>query len=456
MSSIHPATTPYSLSTKKRLLALAVLLVSALPAESAPTNAKAKMNAATEAQPAAAATALQTLEVIGVGLSVENLRQIKVWETLQQKPGQIVAPDPKRSQMDWSRAGDLYEKRAADALEYCASWFVEGWPIPSVTIQPTLHRTRRPNELSKNGEDGFSNRILDLLRPAGMHHHAVVRVATIFGDAPEETLEGAFRFFEMYPQAPALLLFGWDGYLAQAQVSAPYKPDANGQRPNLYSESMACLLLARRERVDALRPHARSPSSYPAFKPSTYLPQPWSAEQLKRFDALPTLAILHRPERVSYRRDGKLALDAAFEREPSALLNPAQQQAAFGAAWQRALAAVTPAKPARIFFDYGTADRGRALVPLLGTLTQHEPDLDLFEPSQGINLSQRLGDTGAASPFVQWALAIMASYRNNDVSATVNLRDPQRAMLTVVSPPPKRPAHPASPDPFGFGTAPDR
>ena len=441
-----------------RVLALAVLLLAAVPAQSAPTHSKAKMNAATEAQPAAAATALQTLEVIGVGLSVENLRQIKVWDTLQKKPGQIVAPDPKRWQLDISIDISVHEKRAADALEYCASWFVEGWPIPSVPIQPKLHRERRPSEftLRTNGIDGFDTRIEELLRPAGMHHHKLVRVATIFSDTPEESLEGAFRFFEKYPEAPALLLYAADGYRVQSEISAPYKPDANGKRPNLYSESMACLLLARRERVDALRTHARSASSYPAFKPSQYLPQPWSAEQLKRFDALPTLAILHRPERVSYRRDGKLALDAAFEREPSALLNPAQQQAAFGAAWQRALAAVAPAKPARILFDYGAADRGRALVPLSVTLTQHEPELDLFNASQGINLSQRLGDTGAASPFVQWALAIMASYRNNDVSATVNLRDPQRAMLTVVSPPPKRPAHPASADPFGFGTAPAR
>ena len=60
---------------------------------------------------------------------------------------------------------------------------------------------------------------------------------------------------------------------------------------------------------------------------------------------------------------------------------------------------------------------------------------------------------GAASPFVQIALAIIASYREGGVSATANLRRTGGASVLMVSPPKEptdaRKTHPgAGRDPF--------
>nr|MBP8898601.1 DUF2875 family protein [Sulfuritalea sp.] len=77
-----------------------------------------------------------------------------------------------------------------------------------------------------------------------------------------------------------------------------------------------------------------------------------------------------------------------------------------------------------------------------------------------IDLTARLDDTGAASPFVQIALALIAGYRDGAVSATVNLRREDGASVLMVSPPTEAPegrkTHPgAGRDPFKLPLMPE-
>lgn len=73
--------------------------------------------------------------------------------------------------------------------------------------------------------------------------------------------------------------------------------------------------------------------------------------------------------------------------------------------------------------------------------------LDPLESAQGYDLTQRLGDTGAASPFVGIALATMASYLNADTSVVVPLRRNDQA--TVIAITPATPGRKPVSDPFG-------
>jgi hypothetical protein len=136
------------------------------------------------------------------------------------------------------------------------------------------------------------------------------------------------------------------------------------------TEAMVVLVLARRDRVDALRPFAphatgdRNAQFHTererqlVFKPSRYLPAPWTEQQLSQFDQL-SLAAHH-----------------------------------------------------------------------------SLPGFDLFKPDQGYNLHARLGNTGAASPFVQWALAAIAAHHQQNASLTVNPRRSDEATITAITPSP--------------------
>lgn len=87
-------------------------------------------------------------------------------------------------------------------------------------------------------------------------------------------------------------------------------------------------------------------------------------------------------------------------------------------------------------------------------------DPNKFDTPQGIDTSARLGDTGAAPPFVQIALALITGYRAGGPTATVNLRRSDGAGILMVSPPKepltKRKPNPgAGQDPFKVKLAPE-
>jgi hypothetical protein len=85
--------------------------------------------------------------------------------------------------------------------------------------------------------------------------------------------------------------------------------------------------------------------------------------------------------------------------------------------------------------------------------------LDFSDAAHSYNISQRIGNTGVSSPFVQLGLGTMRSYHKGGVSATVNLRQPERASIIMISPPtaaekaknkpnPHNTNHANDPDPF--------
>ncbi|HWQ08687.1 MAG TPA: hypothetical protein VN436_06265, partial [Holophaga sp.] len=235
------------------------------------------------------------------------------------------------------------------------------------------------------------------------------------------------------------------------------------RKPGEMAESMVCLVFARRDRVEVLRSSAtdkkirefdvpipgtadyesdlareeaalKAPLGDPlrpfwektgptaAFKPNAWVRRPWCKEQLAQFDMMKLLGRVHRPQVVSYVHDGKL-------------LSPRAQEKAFSDGWKSALESLPAGQtPVRVIFDHGKAPEGHRILPLAQALREYGPELDLHG-KHGVNLTARVGDTGASSPFVALALGIMASGKDGGSSACVNLRRSDGASIIMVTPP---------------------
>lgn len=394
---------------------------------------------------------LQTLEVLGLGLSVEHFRQSTVLAKMDAAGDKSIIPqDQKFYYWDAQYRSQITDQREADSLEHCIRYFVAGWPIPNVYVMPTnqFDPDRAPEYIDYDYING-------LRQPAGLHGHMTKQIRRpIFSDLPESVLESAFQFFDYYPEAPALLIAVQGGIESSNGYHKASDP----------SDSVASILLARRDRVDLIRPYVRAstgpnaykevhPAGKPPFLPSQFVPKAWLDWQIKQFDDLPTIGILHRPVIVSYMKDkdGKVTGNPEQKKK---LMNDHEKQLAFQNAWKPIMDALPPgSKQARIFYDHGAANNGKALVPLSLALHLQDPRFDLFDPKQGYNIHRRLGETGAASPFVMWNLGLIASYRNKNTSVAVNLRDPNQATITVITPSTDKRKHPVG-DPIDFGLAP--
>jgi hypothetical protein len=255
---------------------------------------------------------------------------------------------------------------------------------------------------------------------------------------------------------PALALFVDDGLASRVLLrpdNEKHPESVEGARkPGEMTESMVCLVFARRDRVEILRPTAtdeKIPDGLPdykdwvankatardsmrpfwekgdptaAFKPNAWVRRPWCKEQLAQFDMLKLLGRVHRPQIVSYLHDGKP-------------LPPSAQQKAFNEAWKAALNSLPQGQiPKRVLFDHGKSSEGRRMAPLVQALHSLGPDVDLHGKT-GVNLTARVGDTGASSAFVALVLGITASRKDGGPTACVNLRRNDGASIVMITPP---------------------
>ncbi len=388
-----------------------------------------------------------TLEVLGLGLAVSKFRQARVWEEIEKKSRDFVLPtDPK--EYPWGRRDKEHvsSKREADTLEHAASWFVEKWTIPVFVAGPANHNPKMQDFLEAVVASARTN--------GGMHWHEFQVIEMMYDDHPERLVTQVFEFFDKNPRVPAVVLFGEDGLVLRDTLSVRGGPrlltDGDFKKSDP-TEAMAAFVLVRRDLVDALRPYAfdaktgkpAGPAPAHPFQPSPWLPQPWTTHQLDQFDKLPTLGYLHRPQTVSY-----------LDPHGKPLHNAARSEA-FRRGWLAAVQSLPPeSRVARVFYDHGSTDLGKHIAPLAQTLST-ESHLDILEPGQGFNLTTNLGDIGAASPFVQLALGIIASYRHDDISASVNLKRNDGASIVLITPPQQKKRHPGGSDPLHFGLVPE-
>ncbi|MGC5698756.1 DUF2875 family protein [Pseudomonas sp. NFXW11] len=409
---------------------------------------------------------LATLDVLGIGISLDVFRQGQVWQALQKQNagqpearqvGSILPTDPQQYPQSADDKDLAYEKRQADALELGLWDFLEKWPIPTITVvrgwDPQAPNLRFTPERTQNSLSAMVN---DLRVKAGLHWHRIrnLQDGIVCSDTPEDLIENLFQLFERNPDLPAVLVYAKEGFSMAFALSARKAPLIGGagpRKPGELTDSMVAMVVGRPERVEWLRYYApftkanknridpefngwgwRKPGV--EFQPSAFIPQPWTEHAFEQWDAMPVLAKLHRPVSLA------LQHPASGKRlEPQALA------AQLASAWVKATEAIAPA-PARVFYDGGPDST--PLTALAPALTAAGSSLDLRDSRVSYDLSQRLGDTGAASPFVAIALATMASYQNADSSVVIPLRrQDQATIISVTSPTPGK--KPVGGQPFG-------
>jgi hypothetical protein len=195
---------------------------------------------------------------------------------------------------------------------------------------------------------------------------------------------------------------------------------AFAQRPDVRGTGLAGV-------VDGLKPWKHRPPT--EWKPTPWFPIPWNRDQLNTFDRLPTLGYLHRPTFVKFADQDGRPLTGREERRKALL-----------AGWEDALRTLPETArtkaPARVVVATG-GDTEQTII-LHGMLGDYAasggPDL-LAQPGLLIDTDRRLGNTGAATLFMQMGIGVMGSYRAGGVSAALNMRDPNEASIVMISPP---------------------
>ena len=195
------------------------------------------------------------LEVIGLGVSLDKHRQGKLWDALQKGHpfGTIREQDPEK--YPWTGSDKLAAEGGADAsaLENGIRGLPIYWPAPSFFIsEPSEDRDWPPSEadpaigtVAATDSNGLP---FTLFVPAGY----------MLSDHPDRVLEKAFAFFDAHPDVPYLVVAASDGlyfrHLNRPRGSPPLV--YNGYYVPSMPASSALFVLARRERVDVLRPFA--------------------------------------------------------------------------------------------------------------------------------------------------------------------------------------------------------
>lgn len=428
---------------------------------SMPTNARYR---APSSSPA-----LETLDVLSVGLSLDVFRQGQVWQAMQEQNakqpevlhvGSSLPTDTKTYPVTAADKDMAYAKRKSDSLELGLRDFLEKWPIPTITVvrgwKPSTSNLRFSAERT---ETMLTNMVSNIRPTAGLHWHRIRELSNgvVCNDTPEIVLESIFQLFENNPDLPAVLVYSVEGHNMAFALATKDKntwPVGQGNGPRLAGEltdSMVALVVGRPERVEWLRYYAqyakvndnkidpefrgwgwRKPPV--EFLPSEFIPQPWTQRAFEQWDAMKVLAKIHRPVTVSLKRP-----DNGERLKNDALTGQ------LAAGWKKATDALSP-QPSRLFYDGGL---NRApITELSPALRAAQSSLDLLDSRESYNLTQRLGDTGSASPFIGIALATMASYLNADTSVVMPMRrQDQATIITVTSTTPGK--KPVGNSPFG-------
>lgn len=457
------------------------------------------------------------LEVIGLGVTLDKYRQGKLWEALQAgKPhASIREQDPGKYPWSALDKDGISGERGGDSLENGASFTPMYFAVPVFNAEPEAHNFGR-SDRPESPTPGLAGGAIG----AGMAWHLFVVGPRRFGEQPDRIIEDVFAFFDAHPDVPYVVLNSEDSPGTRESNSPEGAPPLlrDGHYVTEKPDASALFVLARRERVDPVRPFAwddpdnefvqnefrwmygnmrravpnwmrkhalqtptqvgadmtrqemdgegeRQPlvnewleaaaafsqrpdlrgtglkgmlgtvnpfKHYPPsdWKPTPWFPIPWNRAQLETFDRLPTLGYLHRPTFVRF-----------TDEHGKPVTRRAERQQLLQAGWQAALEKLPEARrkeaPARVIA--ATGGKAAQLIALHGVLDAQAaaggPEIDSGKPGQFIDTDKRLGDTGAATLFVQMAIGVMGSYRDGGVSAAVNLRSLDEASIILISPP---------------------
>ncbi|WP_298603929.1 type VI lipase adapter Tla3 domain-containing protein [Zoogloea sp.] len=203
----------------------------------------------------ATATAPQTyvLEVIGLGVSLDKHRQGKLWDALQKGHPFATIREMDPNKYPYTSSDKLGYEGAADAsaLENGVGSLPMYWAAPSFYasgpfINPSSPVSDQNPPSGIVGGTDTNGLSLTLFVPAGYR----------LSDHPDRLLEEAFAFFDAHPDVPYLVVAANDGMYFRHLYRPKGSPRLihDGHYVPEMPGAAALFVLARRERVDALRP----------------------------------------------------------------------------------------------------------------------------------------------------------------------------------------------------------
>ena len=416
------------------------------------------------------------LLIFGAGLAIDQVPTHAVWrETRAAGNARAAPPAPAVSLAERKEDADLF--RAAALRGALRHWlptekrqmeFPEGYPIPTVIALP---RWRHEAKLETDWISRHRQRLLrtlDVGVPMPFHQLNIVLQRNDEVEPPR--WDELFRRFDEAGDQNSLLLWGEDGYSIRSETGGWENAEneslativTRSRRPTDLAETFAAVLLGRPEAarwLAELAPHVRDSSTVRTFQngrqgrtahgfksidPDVYygvdptgkatrpyrvtaqVPQPWTAAQVAQYDAMPTLGKLHRPQMVVYADDG----------QPPASAPTAQRGARLSAAIEAAVSGpLGGAAPRRIFYEVSPGAAGAAQqLMLMRCLQTVLPEFNFFDPDSAVDLTTRLGDTGAAAGFAGVALASHAAWETGGSALVVHLRRDDFATVLALEP----------------------
>lgn len=194
------------------------------------------------------------LEVIGLGVTYEKYRQGKLWDALQTGTPFTSIREQDPNKYAWADTDKLGVSggRACDALENGAEPSPMFWGVPSFYAgSPMLDPAQQPSEIRPMAGLAGS------AESTGMAWHLFVTGQWQLSERPDQLLEQVFAFFDTHPDLPYVVLLADDSSATRDGDLPPGAPPLirNGYYIPDMPDSTAVFVLARRERVEPLRPY---------------------------------------------------------------------------------------------------------------------------------------------------------------------------------------------------------
>jgi len=240
------------------------------------------------------------LEVIGLGVTFEKYRQGKLWEILQKGSPFTSIREQNPEKYEWSAFDKIgvSGSRACDALENGADPSPMFWGVPTFYAGgPIDHPAYQPSEISP--ESGLAASA----EGTGMAWHLFATGPGQLGEHPDQLLERVFAFFDAHPDLPYIVLLSDDSSATRDASLAPGSAPLieNGYYIPEMPDSTTVFILARRERVEPLRPYVWDDPD------NDYLQENLRMMYYKLKETVPTPQKLANPEQFDVGRNPTVA-----------------------------------------------------------------------------------------------------------------------------------------------------
>ncbi|WP_293932201.1 DUF2875 family protein, partial [Iodobacter sp.] len=173
-----------------------------------------------------------SLEIRGLGVTVDRYRQMDIWKRLDKinhPLKSMLSQNP--DDYPWSEVERrlIHRKRVNDTFANALLYWVERWPIPVLVADP----------------DQGINQIRAAQNGSGLAIHMFTAVDARIGDGGDQLVEQLFKLFDENPELPAAVLLGVDSQ----DIKRVVRRDIDAKFVPTLPDSMAAILVTRTDRV---------------------------------------------------------------------------------------------------------------------------------------------------------------------------------------------------------------